>query len=349
MPDAASENDEDWPDNPNLESGEAHPDSVPPHWSREYTGSVHNPVFAILLSPILLLLLGLFFKISGTSLHIIQMLSNMGVCVSGDTIEQLKFQQQLSNTNYMINATNCAIIGINNVELFTTANLAEKLALHGNRSKAKPADVLPMAEDDEIIGRSPLPPDKVNACPFEVLDINEGFKKGVMKVLEGVQEPTARQDRTDDVNAMEHLEVIQGFMLYSQLVGWTPTLEKIQAIALILSSDFANATAAKKVQAVGDDWIYFICDLLFFMLFEKAVSFADAGQLICVLKYWSLAFCGVRQHNYARKTQEKANRCAEWYIYPKIAVNYWVKLDTEVMVSLRARYIGTTDLNWSFW
>jgi hypothetical protein len=39
---------------------------------------------------VLPLILGLFFKISGTSTRVIQMLSNAGVCVSGDTIERLK-------------------------------------------------------------------------------------------------------------------------------------------------------------------------------------------------------------------------------------------------------------------
>ncbi|KAJ7840212.1 hypothetical protein B0H14DRAFT_2587611 [Mycena olivaceomarginata] len=45
----------------------------------------------------------------------------------------------------MVNATNCAVIGIN-------ADPAEKLALRGNRAKARPADILPTAEDDEIVG-----------------------------------------------------------------------------------------------------------------------------------------------------------------------------------------------------
>ncbi|KAJ7127620.1 hypothetical protein C8R44DRAFT_733074 [Mycena epipterygia] len=132
------------------------------------------------------LLLGLFFKISGTSSCIIQMLTNVGVCVSGDTIEPLKVrisedaismtiqlitsgqvfftisvniniflyrsQQWLSNMNNMINATNCAIIGITNIEPFTTANLAEKFTLHRKKLKTKTANILPMAEDDEIVG-----------------------------------------------------------------------------------------------------------------------------------------------------------------------------------------------------
>ncbi|KAJ6626401.1 hypothetical protein B0H10DRAFT_2304127 [Mycena sp. CBHHK59/15] len=102
--------------------------------------------------------------------------------------------------------------------------------------------------------------------------------------------------------------VINGFTLYSQLFGWQPTLEDIQAIAFTISSDFATATAAKLAQDAGDDWmahsIYFIRDSLFFCMFEKAVSFADAGWLLRVLKYWGLAFRGVGQHNYARECAE---------------------------------------------
>ncbi|KAJ7791458.1 hypothetical protein B0H14DRAFT_2624967 [Mycena olivaceomarginata] len=439
MPDVDSEDEEDWADDPNLESGEVDPDSVPSHWSREYAGFSRNPVFAILVclsmlvfvrnraTNVLPLILGLFFKISGTSTRVIQMLSNAGVCVSGDTIERLKervsedaislavelitsgrvfftifdniniflrkSQQRLSNTNDMINATNCAIIGINGVEPFTPADLTEKLALRGNRAQAKPADILPTPEDNEIVGRSfvALIAEMIVAyCPgnglwherkeiaagvAKMMPLDrplplkkrmDGSKKGVVKVLQSVQERStlsqkiwssisrifvgdwltsnnlraARRDRTDDINAMERLEyadelsapwhfalqathmimrthygqavedpaslaahkgllnrkwdvnkpnyaaakslirhsliarilhcvmVLQGFTLYSELAGWTPTLQDIQAIAL------------------------------------KAVSFADAGQLIRVLKYWGLAFRGVGQHNYARECAE---------------------------------------------
>ncbi|KAJ6620519.1 hypothetical protein B0H10DRAFT_2359050 [Mycena sp. CBHHK59/15] len=397
---------------------------------------------------VLPLLLGLFFKISGTSSHVIQMLSNAGVCVSGETIERLKVrisedsirlavelitsgqvfftifnniniflrksQQRLSNTNDMINATNCAIIGINDVEPLTAADLEEKLALCGNRSKAKPVDILPTPEDDEVIGKSfvaliaeaiiafcpgnsewpdrkeiaavvaemmpldrPQPPVKTDARPLGVFNVNEGSKKGVVKVLQSVQECSthsqkiwssisrifvgdwltsnnlraAQQDRTDDVNAMEHLEYAdelsapwhfalqathmimrthyghavescsaQGSFKSEMGCDYAAAkslirhsliariLHYIQMIALTISNDFATATAAKQAQAAGDDWmahsIYFIRDSLFFMLFEKAVSFADAGQLIRVLKYWGLAFRGVGQHNYARECAE---------------------------------------------
>ncbi|KAJ7795466.1 hypothetical protein B0H14DRAFT_3554157 [Mycena olivaceomarginata] len=441
MPDVDSEDEEDWADDPNLESGEVDPDSVPSHWSREYAGFSRNPVFAILVclsmlvfvrnraTNVLPLILGLFFKISGTSTRVIQMLSNAGVCVSGDTIERLnervsedaislavelitsgrvfftifdniniflrKSQQRLSNTNDMINATNCAIIGINGVEPFTPADLTEKLALRGNRAQAKPADILPTPEDNEIVGRSfvaliaemivaycpgnglwherkeiaagvakmmpldrPLPPEKTDGRPFGLFDVNEGSKKGVVKVLQSVQERStlrifvgdwltsnnlhaARRDRTDDINAMERLE-------YADELS-APWHFALQATHMIMRTHYGQAVedpaslaahkgllnrkwdvnkpnyaAAKslirhsliarilhcviKAQSAGDDWmahsIYFIRDSLFFMLFEKAVSFADAGQLIRVLKYWGLAFRGVGQHNYARECAE---------------------------------------------
>ncbi|KAJ7367233.1 hypothetical protein DFH08DRAFT_1005503 [Mycena albidolilacea] len=487
MPDVGSEDEEDWADDPNLESGEVDPDSVLSHWLQEYAGFARNPVFLIRNLQVILLclsmlvfvrncatnvlplILGLFLKVSGTSTRVIQMLSNVGVCVSGDTIKQLKervsedtinlavelitsrrvfftifdniniflrkSQQRLSNTNNMINATNCTIIGIDGVEPFTPTDLTEKLALRGNRARAKPADILPTPEDDEIIGslRSfvaliaemivvycpgnglwhehkeiaagvtkmmpldrPLPPEKTDGRPFGLFDVNEGLKKGVVKVLQSVQERStlsqkiwssisrifvgnwltsnnlraARRDWTDDINAMERLEyadelsapwhfalqathmimrthygqavedpaslaahkgllnrkwdvnkpnyVVAKSLIRHSLIahilhcgvttGWTLMLQDIQVIALVISNDFPTATAARKAQFTGDDWmahsIYFIRDSLFFMLFEKAVSFGDAGQLIRVLKYWGLAFRGVGQHNYAHECTE---------------------------------------------
>ncbi|KAJ7739617.1 hypothetical protein B0H14DRAFT_2407680 [Mycena olivaceomarginata] len=137
---------------------------------------------------ILPLILGLFFKISGTSSRVVLMLSNAGVCVSGRTIKRLKIritedaiqlavslitsgqvffiifdniniflrkaQQRISNTNDMINATNSAVVAIDGVEAFTEADLAEQLALRGRRAKAQPQDILPTPEDNEIVGRS---------------------------------------------------------------------------------------------------------------------------------------------------------------------------------------------------
>jgi hypothetical protein len=78
----------------------------------------------------------------------------------------------------------------------------------------------------------PLPPEKTDGRPFGLFDVNEGSKKGVVKVRQSVQERStlsqkiwssisrifvgdwltsnnlraARRDRTDDINAMERLE-----------------------------------------------------------------------------------------------------------------------------------------------
>ena len=41
---------------------------------------------------VLPLILGLFFKVSGTSSRVMTMLSNVGMCVSGRTVERLKKQ-----------------------------------------------------------------------------------------------------------------------------------------------------------------------------------------------------------------------------------------------------------------
>ncbi|KAJ7351241.1 hypothetical protein DFH08DRAFT_805975 [Mycena albidolilacea] len=54
----------------------------------------------------------------------------------------------------MINATNVAIVGINGVEPFTEADLAEQLALRGQHAKAKATDILPTRADDKIVGKS---------------------------------------------------------------------------------------------------------------------------------------------------------------------------------------------------
>lgn len=55
--------------------------------------------------------------------------------------------------------------------------------------------------------------------------------------------------------------------------------------------------------------IYFIRDALIFLEFEQGVSYADAGRVLRVLKYWCFAFHGAGQHNY---TQECADILLQW-------------------------------------
>ena len=116
---------------------------------------------------VLPLLMGLFCKIEGTSSCVVSTLSNMGLCVSGISVECLKeriskdaaslavklilsghlfctvfdninlylhkFQQRITNQNSMIHATNCAIIAINedNLDIKEAEDWKAKLNLRG--------------------------------------------------------------------------------------------------------------------------------------------------------------------------------------------------------------------------
>lgn len=65
---------------------------------------------------------------------------------------------------------------------------------------------------------------------------------------------------------------------------------------------------AENAKAINDDYlahsIYFIRDALIFCEFEHAVSQADAGRVLRVLKYWTFSFRGASLHNYARECLE---------------------------------------------
>jgi len=136
------------------------------------------------------LILGLFFKISGTSSRVMTMLSNVGLCVSGRTVERLKkrisddaiahaaelmksrhlfcttfdniniylrkFQQRVTNKNEMIHATNCAILAIDEegLDIGQAENLEAKLSLRGRRFEGTFDDILPSREDDEHLKKA---------------------------------------------------------------------------------------------------------------------------------------------------------------------------------------------------
>ena len=254
---------------------------------------------------VLPLIIGLFMKVNGTGSRAMTMLSNVGICVSGRTVERLKkrisddaiahaielvtsghlfctifdniniylrkFQQRITNQNQMIHATNSAILGIDEegLEVSQVENLQKKLSCRGQRAQAVFGDIIPTMDDNNHIekaftciiaemlirytpqsndwkGRSemiarvhemmpcdrPLTVKKTDCQPFGVLDVDEGSKKGLVKVLEGICERTtlkveqwagktrmilgdwltsnnlraARRDRVDDVNSMERLE-----------------------------------------------------------------------------------------------------------------------------------------------
>ncbi|KAG6874447.1 hypothetical protein C0992_007674 [Termitomyces sp. T32_za158] len=186
-------------DDPNLDynaGGEERTHAEYNEWRKTLKGFNRNPVYCIVLTismlayvrnratNVLPLLLGLFFKISGTSSRVMTMLSNTGVSVSGRTVERLKafvsddaihlavnliksgepfytifdninlflrkFQQRLTNQNSMIHATNCAIVRLDGVNS-AAQDLGDMLKLRGKRVHARMEDILPTREDDAHI------------------------------------------------------------------------------------------------------------------------------------------------------------------------------------------------------
>ncbi|KAJ6500254.1 hypothetical protein DFH09DRAFT_1289841 [Mycena vulgaris] len=288
LPPAADglDNAEDWGDDPNEDYDESgHREAEPTSEWEGFQGFSRNPIF-----------------ISGTSTRVIRMLSNVGVCVSGSTVERLKerisedtirlavalvrsgqmfmtifdniniflrkSQQRINSHNSMIHATNVALFALQNVDP-TAQDLKPKLNLRGGRRKATVEEILATNEDDAHMEESfialiaemvvlycpgsadwedrkemleeiekmmpkdrPLPPDKTDARPFGLLDVNEGSKKGVIDAMDGIRERStlsktewasksriiqgdwltannfrnARRIRKDDINAYERME-----------------------------------------------------------------------------------------------------------------------------------------------
>lgn len=95
---------------------------------------------------------------------------------------------------------------------------------------------------------------------------------------------------------------------WANLGAWRPTFEQICELADRIVEGFTNSTAALAAKKAGDDYlqrsILFIRDALLFTEFESAVSFADAGRVLHVLKYWAFSFRGAGMHNYARECLE---------------------------------------------
>jgi hypothetical protein len=133
-----------------------------------------------------------------------------------------KSQQQIHNMNTMLNVTNAVVISLSNVEPGFD-DLKSKLDLYGKRANATVEDILPTQEDDErmvlaftaiivqllvsygnekwkdrkemseaveamVREDRPLPPEKTDAYPFRVFDVDEGTKKGIIQMFKAMQE-----------------------------------------------------------------------------------------------------------------------------------------------------------------
>ena len=102
--------------------------------------------------------------------------------------------------------------------------------------------------------------------------------------------------------------MLKNIKVWSGLSKWKPTYDDVRQVASQIQRTYTTAAKAKEAKDAGDDWlahdIYFMRDVLLFLVFEDAVSHADAGIVLRVFKYWAFAFRGASQHNYARECVE---------------------------------------------
>ncbi|KAJ7709249.1 hypothetical protein B0H14DRAFT_3172483 [Mycena olivaceomarginata] len=103
-------------------------------------------------------------------------------------------------------------------------------------------------------------------------------------------------------------EVIKKIKRWADLEKWRPTPSELKNFAEDFVKDFAEARNIECAKNIDDDYYahsqYFIRDALIFCVFEHGVAFADAGVVLCVLKYWEFSFRGAGLHNYARECIE---------------------------------------------
>ncbi|KAF6755256.1 hypothetical protein DFP72DRAFT_1067959 [Ephemerocybe angulata] len=271
--------------------------------TRAFTGGLdtpagfsRNPLFPVLLSismttfarnratNALPMLMGLFFKVEGTSSRVMKLLSNVAMCISTRTAERIKervsanaiehaaslvnsgnlfftvadninlylrkYQQRLTNRNYMIHATNSAILRVNSdgINIKKATDLKERLNLRGGRKEATFADIRPSKEDSQFMNKAmpvhianlivqytpgskkwrnrreilekvkkampsekPIPVEKTDTRPFGIFDVNEGSKKGLIELLAEIRERTGM---TEEEWAKE-IRVLSGYWLTS--------------------------------------------------------------------------------------------------------------------------------------
>ncbi|KAK7433879.1 hypothetical protein VKT23_020504 [Stygiomarasmius scandens] len=186
-----------------------------------------------------------------------------------------KWEQRLTNKNEMLHITNSAVIGVDEegIDPEKAMDLDEKLKLRGERRHAKfDKDIKPNTDDQHHMQKAfawlianfllhycpgnhkwkerskmveevrsmmpndrPLPPRKTDVWPFGVFDVNEGSKKGQVKLNHAMMKRAkqseeswvkgvairigdwltsnlirlARRDRTDEPTRMERLDFIE--------------------------------------------------------------------------------------------------------------------------------------------
>ncbi|KAK0444523.1 uncharacterized protein EV420DRAFT_1484640 [Desarmillaria tabescens] len=183
-------------------------------------GFLWSPEFAIIMTismlifirncatNILPIMLRLFFKINGTSSCVLTMLSNVGVCISEDTVEQVKKRLSEDAINLAVQVMTSdklyAVI-FDNINTYLRkfqqrgdgnhmlsafeAHIAQLITQYcpGNKNWDKRTEILTdvgkmMPEDH------PLQLKKTKAYPLGVFDKNEGSKKGIVRVLTAIKD-----------------------------------------------------------------------------------------------------------------------------------------------------------------
>ena len=199
----------------------------------------------------------------------------------------------------MIHVSNCAVIALDKegIDVPRAENLEIKLKLCGKRANVTYQDLIPTASDNEHINQAfisliaemiarytpgsnaweergemlseirktmpstrPLKARKTDARPLGVFDVNEGSKKGLVKVLDAIRERitmtweewagkvqiilgdwltsnnlrAARRDRVDDVNAMERIDYAEELSCL-----WHYALQNTH---LLMRAHYSNAT-----------------------------------------------------------------------------------------------------------
>ncbi|KAJ7770378.1 hypothetical protein B0H14DRAFT_3590729 [Mycena olivaceomarginata] len=218
---------EDWEDDPNddpdLESGEADPGPRLVAVGQEITLDSRGIRFFMLAfvrnraTNILPLILGLFFKISGTSSRVVLMLSNAGVCVSSRTVERLKARITEDAIQLAVQLITSGRLSVSKMYSISPKPILQNSLLFGVDGQMRAQQIfLPTSTDDEIVGKTfialiaemivaftpgnsgwtdrkniagavadmmpkdrPLPSTASDARPFGLFDVNEGSKKGV--------------------------------------------------------------------------------------------------------------------------------------------------------------------------
>ncbi|KZV98769.1 hypothetical protein EXIGLDRAFT_746479 [Exidia glandulosa HHB12029] len=100
-----------------------------------------------------------------------------------------------------------------------------------------------------------------------------------------------------------------GFSSWASFKKWTPaSYADIKALAAKIVRQFATPRAAQEAKDAGDDVfahaILFIIDALRIADLDSAISYADAGRILIILRYLAFVFRGAGRHNYARECAE---------------------------------------------